>query len=104
MLETIDAKEFAKRCKEKKRIIIDVRTAGEFAGGSIQGAKNMDIMSPTFTTELEALDRNTAYAIYCHSGNRSGFALHAMETLGFTDVIDLDGGIIDWVSIGEKLY
>jgi rhodanese-related sulfurtransferase len=68
------------------RMIIDVRTPAEFSGGHLDGAVNIDIQSPDFTSQIEALDRNGSYVVYCRSGNRSGMAMAQMLDMGFTDV------------------
>ena len=68
------------------RMIIDVRTPAEFAGGHLDGAVNIDIQSPDFASQIDALDRNGSYVVYCRSGNRSGMAMAQMLDMGFTDV------------------
>ncbi len=76
--------------------IIDVRTAPEFAGGYIDNAANIDFYAETFRDELDRLDKNKTYLIYCRSGSRSGKALGIMAELGFQEVYDVDGGILAW--------
>ncbi len=68
------------------RMIIDVRTPAEFTGGHLDGAVNIDIQSPDFASQIDALDRNGSYVVYCRSGNRSGMAMTQMLDMGFTDV------------------
>lgn len=68
------------------RMIIDVRTPAEFAGGHLDGAVNIDIQSPDFVSQIDGLDRNGSYVVYCRSGNRSGMAMAQMLDMGFTDV------------------
>ena len=77
-------------------IILDVRTAEEFASGYIENAINIDYYSETFRDELNKLDKDKSYLIYCHSGNRSGKALDIMAELNFREVYNILGGIIDW--------
>ena len=67
-------------------MIIDVRTPAEFSGGHLDGAVNIDIQSPDFASQIDALDRNGSYVVYCRSGNRSGMAMAQMLDMGFTDV------------------
>ena len=81
-------------------VIIDVRTPEEFAGGHIENAINIDYYASTFESDINALDKDKAYLIYCRSGNRSGQALDIMEDLGFQEVYDLGGGINAWKSAG----
>ena len=81
-------------------IIIDVRTHQEFADGHIENAINTDFHSETFKNEIDKLDRNKKYLIYCRSGNRSRGALNIMVELGFREVYHLSVGIIGWVDAG----
>jgi rhodanese-related sulfurtransferase len=84
-------------------IILDVRTPAEFAAGHVAGAANMDIRSGDFDTRIAALDRGSIYALYCHSGNRSGQALQKMSAAGFMHIYDLTGGITAWTAAGKPV-
>ena len=81
-------------------VIIDVRTPAEFDGEHIENAVNIDFYSETFRNELNKLDKNKTYLIYCRSGNRSGKALDIMEGLNFREVYNMSGGIIAWNAEG----
>lgn len=94
--QTLPAAEFEKVLQEtKEATIIDVRTAGEFAGGAIQGAKNIDYRS-NFEAEIMKLDKTKPYFVYCLSGGRSASAANFMRSNGFKEVYDLQGGIMAW--------
>jgi rhodanese-related sulfurtransferase len=77
-------------------VIIDVRTPEEYAGGYIEKAINLDFYSEIFTAELDKLDKDKTYLIYCRSGNRSGQALDMMAELGFAEVYNILGGMVQW--------
>ncbi len=77
-------------------VIIDVRTPQEFAEGHIENASNIDFYSATFREELDNLDKNKTYLIYCRSGSRSGSALDIMAEHDFSEVYNMSGGIIAW--------
>jgi rhodanese-related sulfurtransferase len=79
--------------------IIDVRTADEFAAGHLEGAVNLDLEGGQFSSLIEALPKNGAYLVYCHTGRRSALAADAMVKAGFTNVRDM-GGIADWEAAG----
>jgi len=81
-------------------VIIDVRAPGEFAEGHIANAININYYSEAFHAELEQLDKNKTYLIYCRSGNRSGKALNIMEELNFREVYNMLGGITQWEAEG----
>ena len=77
-------------------VIIDVRTPEEYASGHVEKAINLDYYSETFKDELNKLDKNKTYLIYCRSGHRSGETLSVMEELGFREAYNMLGGIIQW--------
>ena len=79
----------------KVAAVIDVRTAGEFSTGHLEGAVNIDIQGSGFVTEINALDRAANYVIYCHSGNRAGQAVTYMQDHGFTGTLTNAGGVDD---------
>ena len=81
-------------------VIIDVRTPEEYADGHIEKAINLNYHSETFRDELNKLDKDNIYLIYCRSGNRSRMALSIMEELGFREVYNMLGGIVQWESGG----
>ena len=81
-------------------VILDVRTPEEFAEGHIEGATMLDFYEPDFAAEVAELDPEQPYVLYCRSGNRSGQTATLMAELGFTDVAEVDGGIVAWQSSG----
>jgi len=81
-------------------VIIDVRTPEEFADEHIEKAINIDFLSETFRDELNTLDKNKTYLIYCRSGGRSGNALDIMAELNFREVYNMSGGIDQWKAEG----
>ncbi len=99
----LGVKEFSAKVAEAGVITLDVRTPGEFMGGYIDGAKNIDFQSGNFENEIAALDKNATYAVYCRSGNRSGQAVKVMHDAGFHNVYNLNGGVIDWANAGLPL-
>jgi len=67
-------------------LIIDARTAKEYANGHIAGAVNIpfDIAVKQFNALGIAKDRRVV--LYCRSGNRSGKALASLEKAGYTNL------------------
>ena len=96
--------EFAAKAAEPGVVLLDVRTPMEFEEGHLENAINIDFQSGTFEEEISKLDKETTYAVYCRSGNRSGQAAEVMAGLGFTNIYDMDGGVIDWAAAGKALY
>ena len=97
------ASDFSTAMKAPGTIVLDVRTPAEYASRHLPQAKNIDIEGSGFAAGIAALDKNATYAVYCHSGNRSGTALEQMTAAGFTHVYDLAGGIGAWQNMGGPM-
>ena len=80
----------------KNQTIIDVRTPGEFQSGYIEGAVNINYFDSNFIEKINALDKSKPVYLYCKSGNRSSSASAQLAKLGFVEVVDLQGGIMNW--------
>lgn len=81
-------------------VVIDVRTAGEYADGHLKKAvHNWDVMSGEFEQNIDSLDKEKSYYLYCRSGNRSGKATKIMEQNGFENVHNI-GGYQDLINAG----
>jgi len=94
--ENLSGRAFKKQLEAaEKAVLLDVRTAGEFSGGTIPSSKNIDFLSPTFSTNVKKLNKDAVYFVFCRSGNRSGQACKMMHKMGF-DVRNLSGGIGDF--------
>ena len=99
----LGAAEFAAALKRPGTTIVDVRTPQEYAQGHLPGAVNVDVSSPDFAAQIGTLDPSAPYAVYCHSGNRSGVAVAAMADQGFTNAFHLGGGITAWQQAGGEV-
>ncbi len=75
-------------------ILIDVREPWEFNIAHIEGARLMPLGQ--IYEWAQTLDKDTAYIIMCHHGSRSSMACQVLHGLGFTKVMNLDGGIDAW--------
>ena len=84
-------------------VILDIRTPEEFAAGHIAGAINIDYYASDFEARLGELDLDVPYVMYCNSGNRSGNTLPLMDSIGFAEVYELDGGIQAWFNSGNPV-
>jgi rhodanese-related sulfurtransferase len=96
----VDPVEFSEVIAQPGVIILDVRTPEEFNAGHIANAININIADSNFSSEVLKLDKNATVAVYCRSANRSAVATNEMAELGFTDMYDMQGGIIDWEAAG----
>lgn len=86
--------------KEEKVQLLDVRTPGEYSGGFIKGAVNMDFNSDAFEEEIGKLSKDIPVMVYCKAGGRSAQAADLLESKGFKKIYDLKGGILAWEHAG----
>jgi len=96
-IRALPATDAAARLDDPDALVLDVRTPAEFTQAHLPGAVNIDFYGPRLREELDELDRDAPVLLYCRSGNRSGHLHSLLAELGFTDVIDIRGGIIEWV-------
>ena len=96
----LGSQEFASKVAEPGVIVLDVRTAAEFAEGHLENAINIDVEGGQFDAGIAQLDKTKTYAVYCRSGRRSGVAVGKMSEAGFTSLFNLNAGITDWQSQG----
>ena len=86
-----------KIAQDDKAVILDVRTDQEIEEGYIPGAKMIDIYKgQEFIDEIDKLDKDKNYYVYCRSGNRSGQACAIMDQKGFKNTYNLKGGFSQW--------
>lgn len=99
----VEVEEFAKLAADKRNVILDVRTAEEFAGGHIAGAVNLDVNSPDFAAKAAALDKGKTYLVHCASGVRSVKACDKLAALDFPKLYNLTGGFKAWAKAGKPV-
>ncbi|MCP9237447.1 rhodanese-like domain-containing protein [Lewinella sp. JB7] len=93
-LRNVDSREFDRlRAAAAPGTVLDVRNEQEFAGHHLEGAVNLNYLGPDFLEQLDRLDPEQTYLVYCRSGRRSVRACTLMRNAGITKLIHLDGGI-----------
>ena len=93
----------------KKRIaagesltIVDVREDNEFAAGHVKGATHIGKGVIERDIEKTFPDPDTELVFYCGGGYRSALAADALQKMGYTNVISMDGGWKGWVAAGGE--
>ena len=77
--ESQNVKEFGELIKRNNVLLLDVRTASEFAESHIADAVNIDVNGNDFIKKaLERLDKQFTIAVYCRSGRRSANAANQL--------------------------
>ncbi len=96
-MQTITPEELKKRLDAGEQLnLVDVREPSENAEFNIGGVLHpLGKIRELDTAALEDY-KDKELIIYCRSGNRSGQACMMLETMGFTNVINLSGGMLAW--------
>lgn len=98
--ENIDVEKFDSLIREGYQII-DVRTQEEYNEARIENSILIDFYDSDFYSEIDKLDKNGKYIVYCRSGRRSLTAVKYMNSIGIENAFHLAGGIIEWMSKGK---
>ena len=102
-ITNMNSSDFSNKIKQSGVVILDVRTPSEFSAGHIQGAMNIDVEASSFSSEIAKLDKSKTFAVYCHSGRRSGIATATMARAGFEHLFNLQNGLSDWMAHGMMM-
>lgn len=102
--KSVDVNEFEKAVSDTSYVVLDVRTAEEYAEGHIPGTDyNIDVLEESFKENaLKLLPKDKAVALYCRSGNRSKNAARILSEHGY-DVLELSTGIRGWTASGKEV-
>lgn len=93
--QNLTAASFVKEIQQEKgSILLDVRTSMEYNDFHLEDSINIDIKHRDFIDEVNELDRDKHYFIYCRIGVRSINACNYMSMLGFKNLYNLKGGIV----------
>ena len=94
--ENAEVSEFAELVADSNVVVLDVRTASEFAEGHLERAINIDYHQSDFVEKAKAtLPLDKKIAVYCRSGRRSAGAAGKLGDEGYK-LVNLNGGIIAW--------
>lgn len=77
---------------EQGAYILDVREAGEFAAGHIQGAHNIPLSQ--LRERMEEIPRDIPVYVHCRSSQRSYYAICCLQGNGFTNVYNISGSFL----------
>jgi len=84
--------------------LLDIRTEAEYEGGHIQGAQWFPRGKLEYYIQELIKDPDSRIVLYCRSGGRSALATLTLKNMGYTNVVDLDGGFKEWVARGNTFY
>ena len=89
-----------KKLPRQSHTLIDVREDNEFAAGHAAGAMHLGKGIIERDIEAKVPGKSAKLILYCGGGFRSALAADALQKMGYTDVISLDGGWRAWNEAG----
>jgi hydroxyacylglutathione hydrolase len=101
MLPSITAQDAAARIASGEAHLLDVRAQSEYDARHIATAHHLPL--PFLSRQWETLPRTQPIIVHCASGHRSQIATSYLRAQGFTDVINLSGGMDGWRAAGLPL-
>nr|WP_222613763.1 rhodanese-like domain-containing protein [Undibacterium seohonense] len=83
-----------------KTLVLDVRSAEEFATGRLPNSKNIPLKE--LESRMKEIEKSKAHVVItvCASGVRSSSAVSILNKAGFEKTFSLDGGVAAWQSQG----
>jgi rhodanese-related sulfurtransferase len=91
----------ARLSKADDFLLLDIRSLGELARGMLPDAEHIPMH--LIPVRMHELPQDKDVILYCHSGARSYHACAYLTQQGYTNVINLSGGILGWARSGYRL-
>ena len=89
---------------DEEFVLLDIRTEAEYEAGHIQGARWFPRGKLEYYIQETIKDPNSKVVLYCRTGGRSALAALTLKDMGYTNVVDLEGGFKEWVAGGNTFY
>jgi rhodanese-related sulfurtransferase len=87
----------------EKLTLLDVREESEYGRDHLPGAIHVGKGVIERDIETRCPDTGAELILYCGGGFRSALAADALQKMGYTNVVSMDGGIRDWRGKGYPL-
>ena len=84
-------------------VVLDVRTAAEYAEGHVPGAQNIPHTELAARIAELSAAQSSDIVVYCRSGARSAQALAVLEAAGFKRLFHLQGDYVRWSEAGRQI-
>jgi rhodanese-related sulfurtransferase len=99
---TLTIKDFKKMLSNENVVILDAREKHEYEVSHIKDAKWLGHNSLN-TAVLEKIDKNATIVVYCTVGVRADKVGARLQKMGFQNVYNLFGSIVEWVNQGNSV-
>ncbi len=92
--------------ENSETLIIDLRSDAEFNAGHVRGAINMNrgYVETSLAEKIPNIKDDTKIVLYCIGGGISAMTQIALKEYGYKNVLDLSGGINNYVDKGFSLF
>ena len=101
-IPAISVKEFKKMLKNEQVVIFDAREQKEYDVSHITNAKNIGHNSLN-KNALNGVDKGATIVVYCTVGVRSEIVGARLKKMGYSNVYNLMGSIIEWANQGNDI-
>ena len=101
-ISEIDTSEAQRRIDAGGVIVLDVREPDEHEQGALPNALHIPRGHLEAQIEGRIIDKSQPVVVYCAGGVRSAFAADTLASLGYTDVVSMDGGFGKWKDEGRS--
>jgi hydroxyacylglutathione hydrolase len=98
-LPNVTAEELAQRLpRERDLLVLDVRERAEWSDGHVPGARHIPMRQ--VAERLAEIPRDRRIAVTCAGGARSSLVGSLLLARGFTDLVNVWGGMTGWIQAG----
>lgn len=101
--KNVNSKEFAESMKLEGAQLVDVRTPEEYRMYNIEGFELVNVHDKDFVKIIQKFDKNKPVLVHCKAGVRGEKAAQIFIDNGFTNVMNLDGGLMAWEADGMEV-
>ena len=101
--QNLSLADFDKKIHEGNVQLVDVRTPEEYAEKHLKDAVNINFNADDFVDQISKLDKSKPVYVYCLSGGRSSKAAALISKKGYTQVYNMEGGILAWTAAGHPV-
>ena len=93
MIRNIDT-DTAKKHYDNKVEFLDIREQHEFDQVHIPGSTLLPMSE--MNSRWNEIPKDKEVVVYCRTGNRSAVLLGQLAQMGYTNLLNLEKGIVDW--------
>ncbi len=96
-ITSLPVNDFENAVRKNDVQVLDVRTAGEYNASHLKNSLQADWYNQQqFKDRTDNMDKSKPVYVYCLTGVRSAAAVIQLKQNGFSNVLDLEGGLTAW--------